>query len=77
MRRILFFKYILLFAYFVYLHHSHAQDYTQLGLPEGAIARLGRGGEVNQLYILQMVEYSRVEVLERFIYGMPRLENTS
>ena len=49
MKKILFFKYILLFAYFVYLPYGYAQAYTQLGLPEGAIARLGRGGEVRSV----------------------------
>ncbi len=38
-------KKILLF-FFLLLQHSFAQDYTQLGLPEGAIARLGKGGAV-------------------------------
>ena len=49
MKKILFFKYILLFAYFVYLPYGYAQNYTQLGLPEGAIARLGKGGGVTTL----------------------------
>jgi len=36
----------MLFGYFFYLPYGYAQDYTQLGLPEGAIARLGKGGAV-------------------------------
>ena len=46
MKKTLFFKWTLLFVSVVFPCHSFAQNYTQLGLPEGAIIRLGGGGTV-------------------------------
>ncbi len=46
MKKVMILKFILLFLFLVFPRRSFAQDYTQLGLPEGAIARLGKGGEV-------------------------------
>ena len=46
MKKITFLKFILLFFSVVFSQDGFAQDYTQLGLPEGAIARLGKGGAV-------------------------------
>ena len=33
-----------LLASVLFLHDSHAEDYTRWNLPEGAVARLGKGG---------------------------------
>ena len=42
-KRLLFFGFGLLLGCVLFLQNSVAQDYTQFSLPEGAIARLGKG----------------------------------
>ena len=43
MKKITNFIYVLLLIFILSLPNSFAQDYTRMGLPEGAIARLGKG----------------------------------
>ena len=50
MKKITNFIYVLLLISILSLPNSFAQDYTQMGLPEGAIARLGKGSISNIAY---------------------------